>query len=195
MEFIRLKELAKCGLSSVLVLAIVVTGSMVSLAASSRPIGELIVSGGSENASVTVNGESAKSGRTLFTNSTISTPDGMQAILSLGKTGKLQLAPNTTFSLGSDPGTIAGSLVSGRITVLNSLGGITVNNLSSEPVTLGAGESAEANASSAVRQTGGSGGLKPWHWALIVGAAAAVIIIVLASRGNDDDSRPISPIR
>lgn len=194
MKSMRLKEFAKCGLSSVLVLAIVVTGSMVSLAASSKPIGELIVAGGSNNASVTVNGESAKSGRTLFANSTISTPEGMEAILSLGKTGKLQLAPNTTFSLASDAGTVAGSLVSGKITVLTSLGGITVNNLSGETVTLVAGESIEANASSAVRQTGGSGGLKPWHWAVIVGAAAAVIVIVLASRG-DDDSTPVSPIR
>ncbi len=194
MKSMRLKQWANCGLSSVLVLAIIVTYSMVSLAASSKPVGELIVSGGPENASVNVNGESAKSGRTLFTNSTISTPDGMQAILSLGKTGKLQLAPNTTFSLASDTGTVTGSLVSGRITVLNSLGGITVNNLSGETVVLGSGESIEANASSAVRQTGGAGGLKPWHWAVIVGAAAAVLIIVLASRG-DDDSTPVSPIR
>lgn len=192
MKSMRLKEWAKCGLSLVLVLAIVVTGSMVSLATSSKPVGELIVTGGSEN-SITVNGESAKSGRTLFANSTISTPDGMQAILSLGKTGKLQLDPNTTFSLASDTETVAGSLVSGRITVVNSLGGITVNNLSGETIKLGAGESLEANASAAARQTGGSGGLKPWHWALIVGAAAAVIVIVLAA-GGDDDS-PVSPIR
>jgi hypothetical protein len=194
MNSMRLKEFAKCGLSSVLTMAIVVTGSMVSLAASSKPIGELIVAGGSNNVAVTVNGESAKSGRTLFANSTISTPDGMQAILNLGKTGKLQLAPNSTFSLASESGTAAGSLVSGKITVLNSLGGITVNNVSGEPVLLVAGESIEANASSAVKQTGGSGGLKPWHWALIVGAAAAVIVIVLAS-GSDNDSTPVSPVR
>ncbi len=165
---------------------------MVSLAAPSKPVGELFFSGGGADALVTVNGEPARSGRTLFGDSTISTGDGVQAIVSVGKLNRIQLAANSTFALSEEPGLVAGSLVAGNITVINSLEGVTVRNLAGELVKLNAGETVGTNASTAVRQTR-TGGLQPWQWALIIGAAAAVIIIVAASGG--DDAAPASPIR
>ncbi len=150
-------------------------------------------SGDSLVSAVTVNGEAARSGRTLFTGSTISTPADVTAVLSLSSLGKIQLAPETTFMLSTEPGVFAGSMVSGKITVLSSSGGVTVRNLAGELVSLNAGESVEAGSTSAARQTG-SGGLQPWHWALIIGAAVAVVVIIAAS-GGDDSSTPVSPIR
>src|SRR5687768_10364445 len=111
MKSMNVKGWAGRGVSSVVLMAIVATYSMVSLAASSRAIGELSVSESSANSAVTVNGEVAKSGRTLFGDSTISTADGARAVVSISGGAKLQLAPNTTFALSSDQRSSAGSLM------------------------------------------------------------------------------------
>jgi hypothetical protein len=194
MKSMRLRQWAIRGLSTALVATIVVTYSMVSLAASSKPAGELSFVGSLGDASVTVNGEAAKTGRTLFGDSTVSTPDGVQAIISLGKGTKVQLASNTTFALSADQASSAGSLLSGNMTVLSSPNGVTVRNVAGDMVKLSAGESIEATASSAAKQTGKVAGLEPWQLALIIGAAVAVVIIVVAASGGNE-STPVSPIR
>ena len=192
MKSMRLRQWAVRGLSSALVMTIVLTYSMVSLAASSKPIGELSFSGTSGEAAVTVNGEAAKSGRTLFGDSTVSTADGVQAMISMGKGTKVRLASNTTFALSGDQASFAGSLISGNLTVISSQNGISVRNLSGQLVKLNTGESIEANATTAAKQSGSVGGLEPWQLALIIGAAVAVVIIVVAASGGD--SSPASPI-
>jgi hypothetical protein len=194
MKSMRLRQWANRGLSTALAITIVVTYSMVSLAASSKPVGELSFSSGSGDSSVTVNGEAAKSGRTLFGDSTVSTPDGTQAIISLGKGTKVQLASNTTFALSADQALSAGSLMSGNLTVISSPTAVSVKNLAGDTVSLNAGESIEASAKSAAKQSGKIGGLEPWQLALIIGAAVAVVIIVVAASGGND-STPVSPIR
>ncbi len=85
MKSMKLKRWADRGVSSLVLMAVVATYSMVSLAASSKPVGELSVSASTAESAVTVNGEVAKSGRTLFGDSTISTADGAQAVFSIGK--------------------------------------------------------------------------------------------------------------
>ena len=83
-------------LSSCLCVAVLVTYSMVALANSGKIAGELTVSGKDvkgETPFVLINGEAAKSGRSVFSSSTIVTPDDAIAVVSLGKLGKIELAP------------------------------------------------------------------------------------------------------
>jgi len=190
MDFIRL---GKRAISLSLLLTMISATSMFTLAASTKPIGELIVTGGnSDGASVTVNGEPAKSGRTVFASSTITTPDGVSVVLNMGKAGKIELAPNTTFSIDGDGNVAQGNLTAGNVSVLNGNQGISVKTLSGDTVTLNAGETASANSSTSSKAAKpGPGGLDWWYWAAIIGGATAVVIII-ATR---DDDNPTSPIR
>ncbi len=194
MKSMRIRQLAQKVASLCLTLVVLSTYSMVSLAASIKPVGELLVSGTSADGNtVTVNGEPAKSGRTLFANSIISTPDGVEAVISLGKSGKFRLAPGSTFTVSDDSVSVAGSLTSGQLTLLNGYDGVSINNSAGESVKLNSGETASAT-SAAAQQGRGPGGLEWWKWALIAGGVITVIIIAVAASG-DDDSSPISPIR
>jgi len=144
-----------------------------------------------------VNGEVAKSGRSIFSSSTIATTDDAGAIINLGKAGKLELARNTTFTVSFDDSSINGSLSSGSITVLNAAHTVGVKTLAGD-VKLNAGETSSAIAQTAqTANTGASGRAWGW-WALIVGGAVAVIIIAAVDHGNNSlggSSTQISPIR
>lgn len=195
MKSLMIGRLTRRVVSLFLVMVVSATFSMVSLASSNKPVGELMVSGtATDGSSVTVNGEPARGGRTLFANSTITTPEGVDAIVSLGRFGKLQLAPGTTFTLSDDPQSAGGDLTSGKVTVLSAPSKLNVRTLAGSTLSLGSGESATAASSSAAQQGTGPGGLEWWKWGVIAGAVATVIIVaVVATR--DDDSAPISPIR
>lgn len=173
-----------------LIMTVLVSSSMVALASSVKPVGELIVTGSSDK-SVTVNGESAASGRTIFAASTITTPEGMTAVLDLGKAGKIELAPNTTYSLNAD-GSISGSLSAGSAKVLSSTTTVGVKTLTGDVVSLNAGEMVSANSATASKQTGSSGNDK-LMWALIFGGATAVILLIALD--NDEDGAQASPVR
>lgn len=186
MDFIRF---GKRALSLSLLLTLISATSMFTLASSTKPVGELIVTG---SGSVTVNGEPAKSGRTVFASSTITTPEGTSVILNLGKAGKIELGPNTTFSIDGDGNVAQGSLTAGNVSVLNAAQGVNVKTLSGDTVTLNAGETASATSSKSTKAAKpGPGGLDWWYWAAIIGGATAVIIII-ATR---DDDNPTSPVR
>lgn len=91
------------------------TSSMLALAAPGKAeMGELIVSGGS---AVTINGEAANSGRTVFSSNTIATTADAGATVNLGKLGQIELAPNSTMSLTFDGNSISGALLNGRVKV------------------------------------------------------------------------------
>ena len=96
------------------VFALVVTFSMVAVANAGNAVGELTVirsAAANETSSVTINGEVAKTGRTVFSSSTISTPEGMEAIINFGKSGRIQIAPDTTYTIAAD--SIGGDLTKG----------------------------------------------------------------------------------
>src|SRR5690349_3337548 len=100
-------------LSTCLCVAILATYSMVALANSPKVAGELTVIGtnpGGEAPSVSINGEAAKSGRSVFSSSMINTPENAGAIVDLGKLGKLELAPNSAMVLSFNDNEISGSL-------------------------------------------------------------------------------------
>ena len=190
------KALTMCSL-----VAILATYSMVALASDGKTAGEIVVTGNSagDASAVTVNGEPVKSGRTIFSSSTISTPEGSGAIINLGKTGRIELAPNTTFNLSFDDAAITGDLTAGSVTVLDAARSVSVKTLSGETVELNAGDTASANSGTASQaKTAKSGNNNWWVYALIFGGAVAGIIWT-ASDNNENHfgsgATTVSPAR
>ncbi len=172
-------------ISSGLMVAILATYSMVALANDGKATGELTVSALSfsgEVSSVTVNGEAAKSGRTVFSSSTIVTPENSSAVINMGKAGQIEIAPNSNITLSFDSSSAHADLNSGSVTVLNSVNGISVTANGSTSV-LPAGSSASASGGGGQSNSTGTGSAW-WLWAIVFGGAA-IGVIVTASRGNN----------
>lgn len=169
-----------------LVVATIATYSMVALAGSERVAGELLITGKNVNGEapfVKVNGEMAQNGRSVFSSSTIATPENANAIINLGKLGKIELAPNTVLALTFDEKGISGDLAAGQVSVLSAsnLVNITTANGTAK---LNAGESATAKGAKAQDDDNSGGGGSYLIWALILGGAAAGIIIAATSNNN-----------
>ena len=191
-------------LSMCLVVATIATYSMVALAGSERVAGELLITGKTSNGEspyVKVNGEAAQNGRSIFSSSTITTPENADAVINLGKLGKIELAPNTTLSLTFDDKNINGDLVAGRVTVLSSSDSVNITTLNGSSTKLGAGESASAASNGKVQDSDdASDGGSAWIiWALVLGGAAAGIVIAARSDNNrvslGGGSTVVSPTR
>ena len=190
-------------LSMCLVVATIATYSMVTLASSERVAGELLISGknsGGETPFVKVNGEAAQNGRSIFSSSTIVTPDNAGAIINLGKIGKIELAPDTTLALSFNEKGISGDLIAGRVTVLNASDIVSIKTLDGAIANLNAGESAVATAGKAQDDDAVSDGGNAWiAWAAILGGAAAAIIIAATTDNNriaiGSSSNVVSPTR
>jgi hypothetical protein len=181
----------KKAVSICLVVATMATYSMVTLANSEKIAGALSISGKNINGDapvVKVNGEAAQTGRSIFSSSTIATPADTNAVIDLGKVGKIELAPNTTLALSFNEKGISGDLSSGRVTVLNSSDTVSIKTLNGNVAKLNAGETAVATNGKAqddddddTTKGGGSGWLL---FAGILGGAAVAIIIAANSDNN-----------
>lgn len=177
------KTLIRKALSLCLIVAIYATYSMVALAGTERIAGELLISG--KNSSVKVNGETAQSGRSIFSASTISTPENTSAIINLGKLGKLELAPNTTANISFNDKGINGDLLSGKITVLGATDAVNIKTTEGKTVKLNAGESVTAGKQQDDDDDDDDpGALAWWGWALIFGGAVAGIVIAATTDNN-----------
>ena len=97
--------------------------SMVALAAPGAKVasGELSISG-----QVTVNGQKVISGGTLFSGSTIVTADHSNAIVSLSKLGRVELAPNSSLILNFTDESVTGTLDKG-VASISTVAGVSVN--------------------------------------------------------------------
>jgi hypothetical protein len=182
--------------------AVFATYSMVALANSDRMAGELTVTGNGMNGeapSVTVNGEAARSGRTIFSSSVIATPSNAGAVINLGKSGIIELAPNTTFTVSFDEKSVSGDLTSGKLTVLGSSAGISVKTTTGQLVSVTAGESVNASGKKDDDDDDHSGGAAWWVWAVIFGGAAAGILIAAVNADNrvalGGSASTVSPVR
>jgi len=174
---------------------------MVALAGSNRMAGELTVTGNGisgDAPSVTVNGESARSGRSIFTSSVIATPENASAVINLGKNGIIELAPNTTFTVSFDESSVSGDLSSGKITVLGASSGVNVKT-NTGITKLNAGESVNASGKRDDDDDDNHGGAAWWVWAVIFGGAAAGILIAAVNADNrvslGGSASTISPVR
>ena len=173
-------------LSMCLMVAVFATYSMVALAGSDRIAGELTITGNGlngETTTVTVNGEAAKSGRSIFSSSIIATPSNAGAVINLGKSGIIELAPNSVFTISFDEKTISGDLSTGKLTVLGASSEVTVKTASGEVVKASTGDSVNANGKPDPPPAGG-GGPAWWVWAVVFGGAAAGILIATTTADN-----------
>lgn len=103
-----------------LAVAVLCVQSMVALAAQqgqAGPTGDLSVVG-----EVTVNGTSAISGATVFSDSTVTTGQNSSAVVSLGKLGRVELLPNSSFKLSFSETGMTGMLSQGRVRLSTSSG-------------------------------------------------------------------------
>ncbi len=180
-----------------LTVAIFATYSMVALAADGRTAGEIVITGNTNSTAVTVNGESAKSGRTIFSSSTISTPDDAGAIVNLGKAGRIEVAPGSTFVVTFDDRSVSGDLTAGSVSVLNASDVVGIKTLAGD-LKLNAGETANANAASGSATPAPATHHNLWPFYLVLGAAAVVILWTAAKDNNTNlggGANTISPPR
>ncbi len=177
-------------LSMCLVITVIASYSAVALANTGKVAGELLVTGKNLNGVkpfVKVNGETAQSGRSIFTSSTIVTPENANAIINLGKVGKIELAPNTVLTISFNEKGISGDLTQGRVTVLGSSDVVSIKTIDGNVLKLNAGETAAANGKT--RQDDDDddddGGAAWLPWALIFGGAVAGIVVAAVIADNE----------
>ncbi|MEP6703345.1 MAG: hypothetical protein ABJB34_00910 [Acidobacteriota bacterium] len=177
-------------LSMCLSVAVLATYSMVALAGPGKAAGELAVSGKNINDEapfVFVNGEVARSGRSVFSGSTITTSESSNAVINLSKLGKIELAPNTVLNLTFDEKGISGALTTGTVSVLGSTENVNITTPNGKTVQLSAGQSVSATGAKADdkdKDDDDHGGAAWWIWGGVFGAAAAIIIWTALSDGN-----------
>lgn len=188
-------------LSLCLCVAILATYSMVALAGPRKVAGELTVSGKEVNGEapfVLVNGEAARSGRSVFSASTITTSDGVGAVINLGKLGRVELAPATVLNLSFDDAAVSGELASGTVSVFGTSEKISIKTLNGKTVELGAGQSVSASGRLQDDDDDDDGGAAWWVWAAVFAGASAGILWA-ALRDDDLDlgggTTVISPTR
>jgi len=197
------KKWIRKALSTCLVVATIATSSMVTLANSEKITGELLISGknvSGETQIVKVNGEAAQNGRSIFSSSAIVTPENVGAIVNLGKVGKIELAPDTNFTLAFSEKGIEGRLLAGRITVLDASDIVTIKTLDGATLNLVAGESAAATTGKAQDDDAANdGGNALYIFVAVLGGAAAAIIIAATTDNNrtalGGGSTVVSPTR
>jgi hypothetical protein len=175
---------------------------MVTLANSERIAGELTVTGNGsngENPFVTVNGEAAKSGRSIFTSSVIATPSNAGAVINLGKSGIIELAPNSTFSISFDSSSISGDLSAGKLTVLGSGAAVDVKIADGRIIKATTGETVSATGAAQDDDDDDEGGAAWWLWAIVFGGAAAGVLIAATQADNNANfgggATTVSPTR
>jgi hypothetical protein len=182
--------------------AVLATSSMVALAGPGKAAGELSVSGKMVNGEapfVFVNGEVARSGRTVFSGSTVTTSETTNAVINLSKLGKIELAPNTVLNITFDEKGIFGDLTSGTVSVLGATDKVNITTLNGKTVQLAAGQSVSA----AGRQDDDDdddddAGAAWWIWGgVFVGAAAVILWTALSDNDVEigGSGTVISPTR
>ncbi len=183
--------------SSCLMIAMLATYSMVALANTEKTTGEIIVNG---SESVVVNGEAAKSGRTIFSSSTVSTPANSSAVISLGVAGEIEIAPNSVATVSFDAKSATVDLSAGSLTVLRAANAVNVNAAGTS-MALNTGEKASAQAGRSTDDYKDASGkcidadkdgkeecnsmTTWWPWVFVMGGAAAGIIWAASQGGND----------
>lgn len=103
--------------TSLTAVAVLCVYSMVGLAGTKDLTGEITVSG-----QVSVNGQSAVSNTTIVSGSTIVTGPDSSAVISLGKTGRIEVLADSNIVLNFSDSSIVGILSSGKARVANAAG-------------------------------------------------------------------------
>lgn len=172
---------------------------------------------GGEKPFVLVNGERAFSGRTFFSNGTVSTTETSTATVSLGKLGRITISPSSSLSLSFSEGLISGTLSKGNVSVTN-IDGVSVKidtphdsvtnegtSASRFTVAVTGDQTGVAVESGTVRYNNGAevaskqdddddddDDWKPWAVVGVIGGAIAAVVIIVAL---SDDDEVVSPVR
>lgn len=189
-------------LSSCLMVAVFATYSMVTLAAPGKLAGDLTVfgnSGTNEAPSILINGESSRSGRTVFAPSTVVTPEGVYAVISYNGIGRIEIAPNTSYTLDLTGDKFGGELTSGSVKILSASVAGEIKTPSGT-VTVNSGETATATGKARQNDDDDDNGGAAWVWfALAMGGAVAGILYATLKESNRADlgggGTVISPTR
>lgn len=182
---------ARMAASLCIILTVLLSSSMAAFATTVKPVGELIVTGTRSEKAVTVNGEPAASGRTIFAASTITTPEGMTAVLDFGKAGKIELAPNTTYSFNAD-GSLSGSLTAGSAKVLSASDAVGIKTLTGDVVTLNAGDMVAAESATAKKQDDDDDDdLNVLIPTLVFAGIVGIAVVYVLTNGDDDAASPV----
>ncbi len=115
--------------TGVLLLAVFVSASMVTLAAEKKIAGEIIVSAGGndpDKPAVMLNGGRVLSGQTFFSTGVISTSETGLATVNLGKLGHINLSSGSVLSINISENNISGNLSAGQIKIFSN-DGVAVN--------------------------------------------------------------------
>jgi hypothetical protein len=195
------KQWIRQTLSLCLAIAVTATYSMVTLAASDKIVGELSISGKNvqgQTPAVTVNGEAAQTGRSIFSSSTIATSPDASATINVAKLGKLEIAPDTTVIISFGEKGFTGDLIAGKVTALGVSEDVSIKTPDGKTVKLNAGESAVAGQTQTQTTTNSGGGAWIWY-ALIFGGAAAAVLIAATTDNNrtavGGNTTVVSPLR
>ena len=176
-----------------LAMVIFTTSSMIVLAGTENKslMGEITVSGnkiGGNAPSVLLNGENAFTGRTFFSNGTITTPENVSSTVKLGKLGYITMNPNTTLSLSFDEKTISGTVSTGSVQVFNAEGvDVRIQNADSTNVTAEPMNKKQDDDDSGVFSNSAVGQI-----IVFAGIVAAAVILVAV---NNDGNKVVSPTR
>lgn len=177
-----------------LAMMVFTSSSMIALAGTENKsaMGEITVSGQNTNGNapfVLLNGESAFTGRTFFSNGTITTPADVASTVKLGKAGYVSLSPNTTLTLSFDEKTISGTLSNGDAKVFNADGvSVNIQNLSSTSV-------ASVNKAQDDDDDGGVFGNSAVGPVIVFAGIVAAAVILVVVNNDDDDNLVVSPVR
>jgi hypothetical protein len=188
-------------LASCLTVATLATYSFASLATTVKVAGDLTVVGRTSNGTPTVlvNGEPATSGRSIFSSSMIATPVDAVAIVSVGRSGKVEIAPDSVFHLTFDDNVLKGEITKGSIKVLAASNPVLVSN-GQEVMAVNAGETAASAGRAQQDDDDDNNGGSAWIiWAVVFGGALAGIIYATTRTNNytrlGGNTTVISPIR
>lgn len=123
-------------ITSFTALAVLCAYSTVALAASKNLTGEITVTG-----QVTVNGQTAVSSATIVSGSTIVTGADSTAVISLGKTGRIEVLADSNLILNFSDNSIVGILSAGKTRASNAPGVATTITTKDATVIADAGQS------------------------------------------------------
>lgn len=129
------RKLLRNLITSLTAVSVVLVYSSVALAGTKDITGEITVTG-----QVTVNGQNAVSNATIISGSTIVTGQNSSAIISLGKTGRVELQANSNLVLNFSDNSIVGILSSGKAHVSNGAGVATTFTTKDTTVIADAGQ-------------------------------------------------------
>jgi hypothetical protein len=189
--------------------------------ARSASAAEITVTGprdGGEKPFVLVNGEQAFSGRSFFSDGSVAPTETSSATFSLGKLGRIDLAPASALSLSFSEGRIVGSLSKGSVSVSNTEGVAVTINTPNDSITNNGTSSSHFTVAVVDNKTGvavehgtvlsGNGKTissgqqdddddddhwKPWATVAVIGGIIAAVVIIIAVSDDDDDT--VSPVR